>query len=172
MLDGEVVAIKSVPVAFLILYILECVQFRRAVEQLARLGDDSLHLREYHILVDGMRIVITAGQIYSGTAEVWRENGNIGKRAPIGFEVLPCYEALEVGIITVIEHGVIRAFTIELNNEMESERFGELGLREFLRANGSRLLILTEEHGTVVFFQHFKKDINARSVVSADSLRA
>lgn len=66
-----------------------------------------------------MGVVVAGGQVDSGNAKLRSDKGNVGEGAKSRLESLACDVIFKVGIVAIIEDGVIGTATVDFYEKLE-----------------------------------------------------
>lgn len=93
--------------------------------------------------METMLIEIACADIDSRSIQMRRDHRNVTERSIVLFKAEAANELRKIGVITVVEHGVIRAAPIQLNDIVDLRP--QLALGEFPRAHTADLFLFTKK---------------------------
>ena len=94
-------------------------------------------------LMEAMLVEIACADIDSRSIQMRRDHRNVTERSIVLFKAEAANELRKIGVITVVEHGVIRAAPIQLNDIVDLRP--QLALGEFPRAHTADLFLFTKK---------------------------
>ena len=112
-------------------------------------------------------VVIPARQVYRSDAKSRSDIRNIAKCAGAFNETVTFDKSRKVGIIAVVEHGIIVALPVELDDVLHigaDTRPGKLN-----RSLPTGFLVLSEKYVAVQFFYQFHYNEHAAAVITANA---
>lgn len=92
--------------------------------------------------METMLIEIAYADIHSRSIQVRCDHRDVTERSMVLFKAEAANKLRKVGVITVVEHGVIRAAPIQLNDIVDLRP--QLALGEFPRAHTADLFLFTK----------------------------
>ena len=126
------------------------------------------HFRIDHLVLP-VFIVISRADINSGRFQMRRYYRDITERSVVLLKAKAANELSEIGVIAVIEHRIVFAAPIQLNDIIDFRV--QLTLYELPCANAADLFILTKQNMAWDLPQDEQNHINSGTVIAADPIR-
>ena len=98
---------------------LEARQVGNFRDDFADFANRVIELFDVDVFVKSMSVVIAAGEIDSRNSKCGRKKRNIGKGTECSLKAFAGYVILEIGIVAVVKHGVVRTFAVDFNEEFQ-----------------------------------------------------